>query len=386
MHFRGWADERAVYSKFGLAAPEDVGPKDVETMTRLARSVLRVFMDQNLDGEGGWTEDTRRELGRIFHVYHDVDRSRARARVGHLWNTVMFHHPELFSDEIWTLVAPNGIREYCVDMAAWYDQGFPKIVVEAQYAAALMATGLTPEIEASIIPPWSAFIIELKDSPLPYLTKIKSEVAVNHIFVRAYEKDGTQRWDIKLYAGSWEMLGLQHVSTAEMVASDDDKIEMFLDSQRRTLYDEHEIRDLERTGFSLEELEPFFEQNARLTAVAQRLVAGVCLTMSDPNNVRQVRPKPMKASFKSKHQRGLPLVRTFVLGRPVTVDCRSSIHDYVLGRKASVHNVQSLVRGHWKHQAHGLGRLQRKLIHVEPYWRGPEDAPIPIRPHTLERT
>lgn len=31
-----------------------------------------------------------------------------------------------------------------------------------------------------------------------------------------------------------------------------------------------------------------------------------------------------------------------------------------------------LVMGHWKHHAHGEGRQLRKLIWIEPYWRGPE--------------
>lgn len=38
--------------------------------------------------------------------------------------------------------------------------------------------------------------------------------------------------------------------------------------------------------------------------------------------------------------------------------------------------VRSLVAGHWKMQPHGPNRSERKLIRIEPYWRGPLDAPV----------
>jgi hypothetical protein len=38
--------------------------------------------------------------------------------------------------------------------------------------------------------------------------------------------------------------------------------------------------------------------------------------------------------------------------------------------------VRSLVAGHWKMQPCGEGRKDRKLIRIEPYWRGPLDAPV----------
>lgn len=43
----------------------------------------------------------------------------------------------------------------------------------------------------------------------------------------------------------------------------------------------------------------------------------------------------------------------------------------------------SASRGHHKRQAHGTGGLLRKWIHVEPYWRGGEDAPIAVKTHKV---
>lgn len=38
-------------------------------------------------------------------------------------------------------------------------------------------------------------------------------------------------------------------------------------------------------------------------------------------------------------------------------------------------------RGHWKSQAHGLGRTERKIIFIEPYWRGPDAAEVINKPY-----
>lgn len=49
----------------------------------------------------------------------------------------------------------------------------------------------------------------------------------------------------------------------------------------------------------------------------------------------------------------------------------------------STHDLRRiLVAGHWKMQAHGIGRALRKLIHVEPYWRGEGELANPM--HVLE--
>ena len=45
--------------------------------------------------------------------------------------------------------------------------------------------------------------------------------------------------------------------------------------------------------------------------------------------------------------------------------------------------VRTLVEGHWRNQAHGPRHSLRKLIFIEPFWRGPEDAPESIPTHVL---
>jgi hypothetical protein len=110
--------------------------------------------------------------------------------------------------------------------------------------------------------------------------------------------------------------------------------------------------------------------------------------MSDPANLRKQKTSHGRGSRPSLARTpGMPDIQTYVLGKPLQINCRQAIVDYLEGNTTSRNSptVQTLVRGHWKHQPYGPGLTARKLIHIEPYWRGPDGAPILIRPTHLSR-
>ena len=72
----------------------------------------------------------------------------------------------------------------------------------------------------------------------------------------------------------------------------------------------------------------------------------------------------------------------YTVVRPVVLDCRVAVRDYIAGGGKSP-TVRSLVRGHWRNQVHGPRNSLRKWIHVEPFWRGPDGAPVAVRPHIM---
>jgi hypothetical protein len=67
----------------------------------------------------------------------------------------------------------------------------------------------------------------------------------------------------------------------------------------------------------------------------------------------------------------------------VQVDCRPSLREFLEGRKPHPAAVQWLVRGHWRNQACGPHLSERRPTWIQPHWKGPEDAPINVRPHVL---
>jgi hypothetical protein len=121
----------------------------------------------------------------------------------------------------------------------------------------------------------------------------------------------------------------------------------------------------------------------RIARMAQRLVAGLLLAMQNTENVseRSVNTKPGK----NKRTPGSPAHRHIHVGRPLNIDLRPNVKEYVRSGKTGKRHggpptVQVLVRGHYRQQVCGVGRLQRKRIWILPFWRGPEEAIINVRP------
>jgi hypothetical protein len=121
------------------------------------------------------------------------------------------------------------------------------------------------------------------------------------------------------------------------------------------------------------------DKDQRVLQLAVRLALGTCIAMNDPDDLKPVGSKGHKGRSAKRQP---PTFRRFRLARPVQVDAQQAVKDYIAGGGKSP-TVQSLVAGHLKRQVHGEGRLLRKLIWVEPYWRGPEDAPMPLRSHVI---
>jgi hypothetical protein len=113
----------------------------------------------------------------------------------------------------------------------------------------------------------------------------------------------------------------------------------------------------------------------------KRLVVNSILAMEGDGNCK---PLTKQQPGGNKRESDVPLIRTYQLGHTPNVDCRSAVRDYLGGKGHGPPTVQSLIAGHWKNQVHGPGRTGRKRIHIEPYWRGPEDAPVLPRVRVLK--
>jgi hypothetical protein len=217
----------------------------------------------------------------------------------------------------------------------------------------LAATAIPGEVVASIRPPWPAFLVNLEgvedllpDPDRPGFFFDRVEVLYTSVL------GGEPTWSFwRKSLSSDERVML--ATTPEEWGSDLDSLQLF-------------------DGVAE-------DPQARVFQAVSRIVLGACLMMSAPGQVEQTRNRGRSKRFRRS---GPPGMTDFVLGNDVRVDVREPIRDYIL-RGGSSPTVQSLVRGHWKYQAHGPWHSMRKLIHVEPYWRGPEDGPVVVRAHQL---
>lgn len=230
----------------------------------------------------------------------------------------------------------------------WAENAFATVELSPRLAASLMSTAVPSEYLDKVLPPWQCFCIHIPEGLLGEIDKNTP----THMLVR--QKGG------HLYV---LRLGGQHINLAEE-ASLAGYASSF-DSADRYIGD-----------IVPEEL----EQVRRVDFLLGRLLVGVCLEFDSPQRRQQVKGI-LQAGIKEKN--GRLKNGTVMLHRPVVLDTRPIIRDYVRGTKSSV-NVRTLVRGHWKNQPCGEKGQERKWLHIEPYWRGPEDGPTAIRPHILK--
>lgn len=117
----------------------------------------------------------------------------------------------------------------------------------------------------------------------------------------------------------------------------------------------------------------------RIRELVKRATVGLLYTMQHTDNWRHGghfdRP-----GHGAKLRSGPPPHRTIIIGRPISIDVREAVRQDAMAGSRAAPSVQTLVRGHLKRQVVGPGGSARKVIWVEPYWRGPEDAAILARP------
>lgn len=113
---------------------------------------------------------------------------------------------------------------------------------------------------------------------------------------------------------------------------------------------------------------------------ATRAIVGLLFTMqhtihfTDGNRSSGIAKRPLRSEP--------PPHRSIVIGRPINFRAAPNESHGSTGEGSSS-AFQSLVRGHIKRQVCGLNRTGRKVVWIEPYWRGPEDAPILSRPYMV---
>lgn len=232
----------------------------------------------------------------------------------------------------------------------WAGSGAPCIRPTGKLAASFAATSLPPSALAGfLVPPWPTFAVQVPDNLLSGTRHAVSWLAV------MVEDDG--RWAIGLGAnGQFGFIGTDVCdSTGELGDRVDDADD--------------------KTGLGRDEIDGFF----RTMTLARRIVAGCCIELLNRRS-STVREERQAGDRRSSADPGRWVFR---LTRDVRVDMREGVRSWASGRSGRL-AVQSLVRGHWKNQPHGPRNSLRKWIHVEPFWRGPEDAPIAVRSHVMK--
>jgi hypothetical protein len=245
-------------------------------------------------------------------------------------------------------------------MVTWIDAGCPILTTSHTFGSALMCTNVPKDFSADLMLPWVSFVVQVPNG-----------------LIANDERDFTRIRIGALPAGGPAVMILEDPTNSRTER-------MFWrivhDGDLATLLFPHEDED--EVPVNSVHGSPVKDEDFKIRAMslAQRLVVGLLYTMQYTTDFRE----RVKTSAKGAARSGPPSHRVVVIGRPLAIDCRPAVARYLGQRSRSAPpSVQSLVRGHYKRQVVGVGRGGRKVIWVEPYWRGPEDAPILARPYAV---
>lgn len=256
----------------------------------------------------------------------------------------------------------------------WAEQGFPQITLGHKLAASIMATEISLDLLPELQMIWPTFVIAVPEGLVPNvqyvaITKRESEHESSIHFLCGVKKTLMIDERGKTIEGvpyGWTA-GWKLPNLAALAAP----IEPFA----------HKKEDAESSRFHFNGKD--HKEIDRKTEMIQRLVLGVLLELQAHNDRGTLPQRPL-AARKDVGRDAVPIMFTFTLRREVKVDARPYVAAYLAGEGNSP-AVQLLVRGHSRRQVCGKGRLGRKIMWIEPYWRGPFDAPIAVRAHHLER-
>lgn len=245
----------------------------------------------------------------------------------------------------------------CVWAAMWAHYGFPMVQLAShRYAAALMATSVPT---GDIRPPWPAFLLELPTGMFETEHAGATWPLTHVMFMTHTIEDLGEIWHFR--ATSCFGINLWRRQPLDVLRKGS------LDSD-----DHHGAFDLELA-----------KGDERRLGLLARLVLNTCVAMTDSDNVRTI-GKHRKASSEGHRRFGKePELRTYRVGKPITLDVRPALQSYVTGEIRNSPTVQFLVRGHWRDQACGPKLSMRRPTWIQPYWKGPEEAPINVRAHVM---
>jgi len=267
-------------------------------------------------------------------------------------------------DNYATDVGCDWVRHAYIFGMAWAMSGFPLLRPTHKLAASLMATHVPKDLVPDIKPPFPSFLIEVPEGIVP----------VGQVDLKA--SDG------KPFPG--QMSSMAYTDRLAGLVESIDGLMLL-----RVLHGPETERKPILCAFypiaTIGDLADMQHPDPKVRLLA-RLVLNCALELEDPRHKHAreggpPRPTPSKKGGRTKDT--LPTAWTFELRREVKLDARAWVGDYIASKGTSP-SVQTLVRGHWKRQPFGPRVLNlRRSIHIEPYWRGPEDAPIVTRPLAL---
>jgi hypothetical protein len=258
-----------------------------------------------------------------------------------------------------------------VSLYRFAEATYPDYLIGHKLAAALLVTGATKDAVSSARPPFGAFLIDVPEGMIEITGKDGKPDKVHMILATRLDSDKHGwTWAYRAYTLGGSAIYRWGVKSEQLLEP----------------LTEEEAESRKFNPFELE----YDDRDERAALLVGRLIINLCLMLSNPEDVKAKGEgheywKKRSEPHRRRQSSGQPRVRLFQLTTTVEHDFRPQVQAFARGeRKSSVLFSQHIVSGHFKRQAHGPNRSLRKVIWVQPYPRGPKDAPFTQRTHKLE--
>lgn len=273
----------------------------------------------------------------------------------------------------------------------WAASGFPTVTLGHRTAAAFCGTKMRASDAAEFVkPPWPAFCIRLpsglltiEDHGVQRDAEVLMVTALSPEEILYDEEDTPQpkeqhRWYYKLGAAS-ELKRPEWIPPTAAGFFDGICLWGFNMATHLLAYKDPS----EAENFLHWETQPTMESDTRSDQLARALLISTCMYLCGDPRERAERASENGITIrerKSKYREGdlLPQYTEFEVTSSIKVNLHHAVRDFV-ARGGSSPTVQTHVAGHWKRVAYGVGRAHRKMMHIQPYWRGDLNAPISAR-------
>lgn len=248
----------------------------------------------------------------------------------------------------------NPQNDYLLMLYRWADGGLATITTRHDYASALMLTERKSTDLDDIIVPWKTFRTMIPDGLVKYhsshIVGDEKECSINRLIVG------------ELGPENYQILG---------IITDPSGYNSLLPIVKGPSIDSILYYQHEETAFNM----------------CINLVHGLLRTMQHTRNWKETEKKNKFGVIRQSMRRPPPTHRNVVCGKPMNVNLTPVVKSIIRGELKRGPKIPSMfqcqVRGHFKRQVIGIGRTGRKVVWIEPYWRGHEDAPIMVRDYRI---
>jgi len=237
----------------------------------------------------------------------------------------------------------------------WANMGMPAFVLDAETAGMLALTDVDRLDTQDIHFPFPTFVLILEHGSPVYLTDEKDPV--RSLFVHVYERDGERRISIQAHDihGDERDVTLAYPEKNGKVGAWVEKVR----EQYKTV----------ARGARAAAMEHRSEEvviNAIQTMV--RLVVSFAMLF----RTEGAEPKPPRLPVNTKRwdQSELPLPQDWVVAKLKMPEAVKRAVKEGTQASGGIVTARHVVRGHWKPQAYGPRRSLRRVIRIDPYWRG----------------